>query len=313
MKTLAHTYSIAARDPETGQLGVGVQSHYFAAGLAVPWLERGVGAVATQAFVDISYGKLGLALMRAGKSAEQALAALVAADPESDVRQVAMVDNKGRVAVHTGKRCIAYAGHVVGEGFSVQGNLLANADVYKEMAKAYREAEGDFGERLLRALEAAQKAGGDVRGKQSAGLVIVPGPDDPLESENIVNLRVDDNKNPLIELRRLLTVQHCYIWEERAEQAVEKGDLEKAKKYYGKMRGLVVGTREPQFWYATALVEHGHLDQALPIFAEVFTIEPIWLELIDRLVEVGFFPDDPVAIAKTKAVLKQETDDKLKT
>ncbi len=307
MKTLAHTYSIVAREAESGKLGVGVQSHAFACGTLVPWVEACVGAVAIQADVDTSYGRLGLALMRAGKTAEQALAALLAADPESDTRQVAMIDNKGRVATHTGKRCIAHAKHITGEGFSVQGNLLAQPDVCEKMVEAYQQAKGDFNEKMLRALEAAQKAGGDVRGLQSAALIVLPGPDDPLERETITNLRVDDSNQPLVDLRRLLTVQRSYEWQTQASHAVEKGDLESARQHYAQLRGLVVGTREPQFWYATTLAKHGHLDEALVIFAEVFAIEPIWHELLDRLVEAEVFPKDPAVLEKVRALPKRET------
>lgn len=306
MSRLVHTYSIIARDAATGQLGVGVQSHYFAAGSGVPWAERGVGAVATQAFTDTSYGRLGLALMRAGKSAQQALAALVIADPGSATRQVAMVDRSGEVAVHTGSRCVAFAGHATGEGFSALGNLLASARVWEAMAEAYRGARGDLSERLLEALEAGEDAGGDVRGRQAAALLVSPAPDDPLERDYVTDLRVDDSAQPLVELRRLLTIQRGYEWHELAIHAVENGRMEEARAYYDKLRGLVVGVREPKFWYAVALAEHGHLDEALPIFAEVFKVEPIWRGLIDRLVTAGVFPSDPAVIEKVKGLPEEQ-------
>ena len=302
MEIVAHTYSIVARDPETGQLGVGVQSHSFACGAVVPWVEQGVGAVATQAMADISYGPLGLELMRAGKTAEQALAGLVAADPESDIRQVAMIDGSGRVAVHSGSRCIAHAGHVIGDQFSVQGNLLAKPDVWEKMAEAYQKARGDLSERILNALEVAQKAGGDVRGMQSAALIVVPGPDDPIRRPAITNLRVDDSRQPLLELRRLLTIQRAYEWKAQGIHAVEQGDMKTARESYGKLRGLVVGTREPLFWYATALARHGHLDEALVIFKEVFAVEPVWRSLIDRLAKAGFFPADEAIVSRVKSL-----------
>ncbi len=306
MKHRTHTYSIVARDAESGQLGIGVQSRYFACGAVVPWAERGVGAVATQATVDTSYGRLGLALMRAGKSAQQALAALVIADPESAIRQVAMVDAKGGVAVHTGSRCVAHAGHIIGEGFSTQGNLLANSKVWGAMAEAFKAAKGDLSERLMQALEAGEDAGGDARGKQSAALIVVPGPDDPLAREMITNLRVDDSDHPLVELRRLLTIQRGYEWQAQAIHALERGNLEQAREYYGKLRGLVVGVREPHFWYAAALLEHGHVEEALPILAEVFKVEPVWRTLLDRLAAAGLFPNDPDLIAKVKAVAEEK-------
>lgn len=302
MVAFAHTFSLVARDAASGQFGVGVQSHWFASGAIVPWAEPGVGAVATQAQADTSYGRLGLSLMRAGKSAEQALAALVAADPDSDIRQVAMVDAQGRVAAHTGARCIAYTCSAQGEGYSAQANLMANADVCRAMAAAYEAASGDFSERIMQALEAGQDAGGDVRGRQSAGLLVVPAPGDPLASDPLTDLRVDDSAEPLVELRRLLTVQRGYEWHARAIYAVAEGNMDEARQNYQKLRGLVVGTREPHFWYAAALAEYGHLEEALPIFQEVFTVEPVWRSLIDRLANSGDFPRDPDVIAKVKAV-----------
>src|SRR5712692_3887575 len=170
-----HTFSIVARDSITGELGVAVQSHWFSVGPLVPWAEAGVGVVATQSFVDPAYGPLGLELMRAGKSAKQALEGLLASDPGEAVRQVAMVDAQGNVAAHTGKKCIPGAGHVLGEQFSVQANLMLNDKVWPAMAKAYREAKGDLAERMLAALDAAQVVGGDIRGKQSAAILIVSG------------------------------------------------------------------------------------------------------------------------------------------
>lgn len=306
MECLAHTYSIVARDHKTGQLGIGVQSHAFACGAIVPWAEAGVGAVATQATADTNYGRLGLALMKAGKTSQQAMAALIAADPRSNIRQVAMVDGSGQVAVHTGKRCIASAGHHIGAGFSIQGNLLKSPSVWENMAKVYASCEGDFSERLLQALEAGQDAGGDIRGMQSAALVVVPGPNDPLKREMVTNLRVDDHDHPLIELRRLLTIQRGQEWYVQAVHAVEVGDLTAAQEHYERLRGLVVGTREPLFWYAVTLTEHGHLDKALPVFALVFAVEPIWHSMIDRLVVSGDFPDDPSAISKVKGLVKKK-------
>src|SRR5690348_3332682 len=170
-----HTYSIVARDPDTGELDVAVQSHWFSVGTLVPWAEAGVGAVATQSFVDPSYGKLGLDLMRAGRSAPEALKALLAADAGRDVRQVAMIDAEGRDAAHTGAKDIPAAGHVVGKGYSVQANLMANALIWPAMSRAFEGAKGDLAERMLAALEAAQAAGGDIRGKQSAALLVVSG------------------------------------------------------------------------------------------------------------------------------------------
>ena len=168
-----HTYSIVARDPVTGDLGVAVQSHWFSVGSVVTWAQAGVGAIATQSFVEVSYGPLGLELMKAGKTAPEALKALLAVDESADVRQVAMVDRHGNVAVHTGKKCIAAAGHHEGSQFTTQANLMEKDTVWGAMATAYETAEGDLAERLMSALEAAQEEGGDIRGKQSAAILIV--------------------------------------------------------------------------------------------------------------------------------------------
>jgi uncharacterized Ntn-hydrolase superfamily protein len=296
------TYSIIAHDTKTGQFGVAVQTHWFGVGALVPWAETGVGAVATQADVDMSYGSLGLMLMRAGKSAQQAIDALLSADNEQETRQVAMIDAHGSIAVHTGSRCIAEAGHVVGNGFSVQGNLLESNKVWPKMAEAFDIAQGDLPERLLTALEAGEDAGGDVRGKQSAALLVVPSPDDPLGSDAIVNVRVDDHARPLRELRRVFTVRRAYQWVSEATHAIKNGDIDEARRIYVNLRGLVVGTREPLFWYATALVEAGHVDEALITFGEVFAVEPVWKELIDRLVVAESFPNDAAIIKKVKAL-----------
>jgi uncharacterized Ntn-hydrolase superfamily protein len=296
------TFSIIARDSKTGQFGVAVQTHWFAVGAIVPWAETGVGAVATQGSAEHSYGPLGLALMRAGKTAQQALDALLAADPDRDTRQVAMVDAKGGVAAHTGRRCIAEAGDVTGDGFSAQGNLLASSKVCEKMAAAFGAAKGDLPQRLIEALEAGEDAGGDVRGKQSAALLVVPGPDNPLGSDAIVDVRVDDHDRPLRELRRIFTVRRAYQWLSEALHAIKGSDIAEARRIYVDLRGLVVGTREPLFWYATALAKAGHVDEALVTFGEVFAVEPVWKELIDRLVVSGDFPDDSKIIQKVKAL-----------
>src|ERR1035438_3837890 len=200
-----HTFSIVARDAVTGDLGVAVQSHWFSVGSAVPWAEPGVGAVATQSFTEPSYGPLGLTLMKAGKSAPEALKALLSADSDREVRQVAMVDAQGRSAAHTGVKCIQAAGHEVGEGFTVEANLMDKPTVWPAMAKAFRAAKGDLAERLLAALRAAQAQGGDIRGQQSAAILIVKGkPSGQPWNDRLFDLRVEDSPDPLKELSRLV-------------------------------------------------------------------------------------------------------------
>jgi len=201
----AHTYSIVALDKTTGELGVAVQSHWFSVGALVPWAESGVGAVATQSFVEPSYGPLGLELMKVGKSAEEALAALLRADKNETVRQVAMVDARGKAAAHTGKSCIAEAGHYVGDGFSCQANMMLKSTVWKAMAQAFETAKGELADRLIAALEAAEKEGGDIRGRQSAAIIVVKGKSSGVWwKDRIYDLRVEDHLAPVPELKRLL-------------------------------------------------------------------------------------------------------------
>ncbi|MDQ3753194.1 MAG: DUF1028 domain-containing protein, partial [Acidobacteriota bacterium] len=260
------TYSIVARDPLTGELGVAVQSHWFSVGSVVPWAEAGVGAVATQSFVDPSYGKLGLDLMRAGKSAPDALKSLVAGDEARDVRQVAMIDAQGRVLAHTGAKCIEAAGQTIGENFSVQANLMENDKVWPAMARAFQETKGDLAARMLAALEAAQSVGGDIRGKQSAALVVVTGkPTGRAWADRVFDLRVDDHAEPLKELRRLLTLQRAYNHMNAGDLAVEKKDNEAALREYSAAEKLVPNNLEMAYWHAVALVNMKRVEESLPI------------------------------------------------
>ncbi len=294
-----HTYSIVARDPKTGDIGVAVQSHWFAVGPLVPWAEAGVGAVATQSFVDPSYGKLGLDLMRAGRSGPDALKGLLAADENREVRQVAILDASGKVAAHTGSKCIPSAGHHVGEGYSVQANLMLNDTVWPAMSKAFESSQGDLAERLLIALEAAQRAGGDIRGKQSAALIVVSGKatGKPWQ-DRLYDLRVDDNSEPVAELRRLVKLQRAYNLMNEGDLAVERKDHEAALKAYAGAEALVPGNAEMIYWHAVALVNLKRVDESVPLFAKIFTMDPNWKELTPRLVGVGLLPDDPSALKK---------------
>jgi len=299
-----HTYSIVAFEKETGRVGVACQSHYFSVGSVVPWVQQGVGAVATQADVDVTYGPSGLDLMRAGKTAEEALKALLAVDDDRDIRQVAMVDAAGRVAVHTGSKCVPEAGHQTGDGFSAQANLAASDKVPDAVAKAFEQTKGDLLERLMTALEAGQEAGGDIRGRQSAAILVARGPGEsrPDDAHMLADLRVDDQKQPLLALRRLVTVYRGRRWEAEATEAVRSGDMDSAAELYEKMRGLAVGNREPMFWYAVMLVNEGHGDRALPIFGEVFAHDQVWIDVLDRLVKVDRFPNDAKLLKQIKAM-----------
>lgn len=311
-----NTYSIVARDPATGEMGVAVQSHWFAVGQIVPWAEAGVGAVATQSFVDPSYGKLGLDLLRAGKSAPATLRALLGGDTSCEVRQVGIVDPSGVVATFTGSRDIVAAGGVVGNpnrnekvhcgtdggalaigtDFAVQANLMANDTVWPAMAKAYAETKGDLATRMLAALDAAQAAGGDIRGKQSAALIVVNAKSTgrPWQDRRF-DIRVDDAPNPLAELRRLVALQRAYNHMNAGDLAVEHKDNEAALREYSAAEKIAATTSgipqsrhaEMIYWHAVALANMQRMDEALPLFARAFAMEPAWRELTPRLVKAG--------------------------
>ena len=288
-----HTYSIVARDAETGELGVAVQSHWFSVGSGVLWAEPGIGAVATQSFTDPAYGPLGLDLMRAGKSAEQSLRALLAADEHIDVRQVGMVDANGTVANHTGKNAIREACDASGTGYTVQANLMWKPTVCTAMMRAYEQAEGDLAERLMAALEAAQAEGGDIRGKQSAALLVVSGDASlPAWGGRIVDLRVEDDAEPLVELRRLLVVARAYNLMNEGDGHLANGDIEKASAAYSGAAELVPDNHETIFWHAVTLASAGREEEAMPLFAEAFERWPLWRELVQRLPAAGLLPED---------------------
>lgn len=294
-----HTYSIVARDPGTGQLGVAVQSHWFSVGPIVAWAEAGVGAVATQSFVEPSYGPNGLALMRAGSSAPEALEELLARDEARDVRQVAMIDAEGRADAWTGARDIQAAGHIVGTDYSVQANLMLNDTVWPAMARAFEQAPGDLADRMLAALDAAQAAGGDIRGRQSAALIVVTGEPTGLAwKDRIFDLRVDDHAEPLVELRRLVRLQRAYNHMNAGDLAVERDDHEGALREYSAAERLVPDNAEMIYWHAVALVNMGRVDDALPLFRRVFAMDRNWVTLTPRLPKSGLLPDDPAIIEK---------------
>ncbi|MEE4276235.1 MAG: DUF1028 domain-containing protein [Thermoleophilia bacterium] len=304
IEPLAHTYSIVARDADTGELGVAVQSHWFSVGSSVTWAEAGVGAVATQSFIDPAYGPRGLELMKSGLSAQQALAALLLVDEGRDVRQVAFIDAQGRVAAHTGAKCIEAAGHHVGDGYSVQANMMLNDRVVPAMSAAYESAEGDLADRLMAALEAAQAAGGDIRGRQSAAMLIVKGESTGQPwADRVLELRIEDHTEPIIELRRLLTVHRAYQHMNAGDVAVEHGDLELAMAEYGRAAELLPGNLEVQYWAAVTLATSGGLEQALPTFREIFAADPNWVELTRRLVKPGIIPDTPEGRALVEAIV----------
>lgn len=306
---LAHTFSIVARDPQSGEMGVAVQSHWFSVGSVVPWAQAGIGAIATQSMAEISYGPLGLELLKGGKSAQQTLDALLLADENREVRQVAIVDARGEVAAHTGKRCIAEAGHIIGAGFSVQANMMLNDRIPTAMAKAYEAAIQNgiafLSERLLLALEAAQSAGGDIRGKQSAAIKVVGKDLSSKTWEGVqMELRVEDCPEPIPELRRVVNIHRAYTHMNQGDERLAAGDAAGALQAYEAAAKLAPQIVELPFWNAVSLADTGRLSEALPIFKDVFTREPIWAELLIRLVPAGLIKDDPKMIA---AILKMKS------
>jgi len=328
-----NTFSIVARDPQTGDIGVAVQSHWFAVGQIVPWAQAGVGAVATQSFVDPSYGQLGLELLRAGKNAPDALRGLLGADPSCDVRQVAMIDARGNVATFTGSRDIQAAGgtagnqtapaniacgtdggtFTTGHDFAAQANLMSNEKIWPSMAKAFTEAKGDLADRLLAALDGAQSAGGDIRGKQSAALIIVKGTSSGKRwADELFNLRVDDHAEPLKELRRLVALQRAYNHMNAGDLATEHNDNEGALREYSAAEKIAATTTgvpqsryaEMIYWHAVALVNMKRVEESLPLFAKAFQLEPSWRELTPRLPRAALLPDDAKLIERIVAAGK---------
>lgn len=297
-----NTYSIVARDAATGELGVAVQSHWFSVGSGVLWAEPGVGAVATQSFVDPDYGPLGLQLMRGGKSAAEALAALVGVDEHANVRQVGMVDADGIVANHTGQMSIDEHCEVAGDTFTVQANLMWKPTVCDAMVTAYASAEGDLAERMMIALEAAEAEGGDIRGKQSAAMLVVSG-DRSLSpwAGRIVDLRVEDHAEPLLEMRRLLTLARAYRLMNEGDGHMTTNDIDAAVEAYSAAAALAPGNHEMLFWQAATLAGAGRVDESLPLFEEAFSLWPRWRELVTRLPKSGLLPDDPELMAKILA------------
>ncbi len=285
---LIHTYSIVARDPNTGQMGVGVQSHYFSVGSVVDWGRSGVGVVATQSFVNKSFGLRGLELMEQGKSPEEALKILLSDDEGKDVRQVALLDNQGRVAVHTGSKCIKYAGHEKGDNFSVQANMMLTDKVWPAMAKAFKKNKNlPLPERIVKTLEAAEAEGGDIRGKQSAAIIIVKGEqvenkwDDPF-----IDIRVEDHPEPLKELNRLLKLWRAYENMDKGDIAMEKGDTNKALEEYNTAREMFPDNLEMKYWTAISLANNNQMEAALQLLKEVFKKDNNWRILTERLPEV---------------------------
>jgi len=283
----AHTYSIVARDPNTGEMGVGVQSHYFSVGGVVSWGESGVGVVATQSLVNVSFGLRGLELLKQGKSPREALDILITADEGRDVRQVAILDTQGRVAAHTGSKCIVHAGHIEGDNFSVQANMMLTDKVWSAMAKAFESNNNlPLAERIVKTMEAAETVGGDIRGKQSAAILIVGGKEAENKWEDkIVDLRVEDNAEPVKELKRLLKLYRAYKHMDNGDLAMEHDDMESALNEYDSALTMFPDNLEMKFWTAVTLANNKKIKEASNIFKKVFDKDNNWRLLAERLPE----------------------------
>ena len=286
---LAHTYSIVARDPATGEMAVAVQSHWFSVGSVVSWGEAGVGVIATQSFVNKSFGIKGLELLKLGHTPEEALEILLSEDAEKEVRQVAILNNQGKIATHTGKNCISYAGHILGKDFSVQANMMLSDRVWPAMAKAFEENENlPLAERVIAAMEAAEKAGGDIRGRQSAALLVVRGnsSSEPW-NDRLIDLRVEDHKEPVKELDRLLRTFRAYEHMEKGDEFMAKGMMEEALGEYSKAQTMAPKNLEMKYWHAIALANNNEIEGAIDILKKVYKEDNNWKILTSRLPEAG--------------------------
>jgi uncharacterized Ntn-hydrolase superfamily protein len=275
------TYSIVARDPATGELGVAVQSHWFSVGPIVPWAQAGVGAVATQANVQPSYGPRALDLMRSGASSGEALAQLVEEDSGSAGRQVAVIDAVGRLAVHTGSSAIPFAGHVTGDQVSCQANMMASETVWPAMIETYQQTGGSLTRRLLAVLDAAEREGGDVRGRQSAAILVVPGSGDAWQS--VVSLRVEDHPEPLVELRRLVDLHDAYALASEADDCINEGRHDDAARLFERARALAPGNHELMFWAGLGAAHAGDIDRGVQDVRAAIELQPGWGELLERM------------------------------
>ncbi|MFW9901314.1 MAG: DUF1028 domain-containing protein [Candidatus Thorarchaeota archaeon] len=281
----AHTYSIVARDPETGEMGVGVQSHWFSVGSIVSWGEAGVGVVATQSLVNVSYGLRGLELLKQNKSPEEVVNILISNDEGRDVRQVAILDSQGRVATHTGPKCIKHAGHKIGKNYSVQANMMLSDKVWPAMAASFEDGNDlPLPERIIKSLEAAESVGGDIRGKQSAVLLVVAGkPRENKWEDPKINVRVEDHSEPLKELKRLLKIFRAYKHMNNGDLAIEKGDMTKALEEYDTAQKMFPDNLEMTFWTAVSLANQNQMDKALKLFKSIFKKDKNWRILAERL------------------------------
>jgi uncharacterized Ntn-hydrolase superfamily protein len=291
------TYSIVARGVGRDgleELGVAVQSHWFGVGSIVPWARAGVGAVATQANAEVAYGPRALDLLERGMSPSGALKRLLAEDPLAASRQVAIVDAHGEVAAHTGDACMAFAGDQQGDGVSCQANIMANAEVWPAMLAAYTGTEGSLSQRLLTALNVAEATGGDLRGRQSAAILVVPAAGNPWDT--IVSLRVEDHPEPLVELARLARLDEAYRVAGEGDERVAAGRHDEASALFQRACELAPESDELRFWAGLGAAQVGNMDAAVAHVRAAIGVHPGWLELLQRLTpEIA--PSGPAVLA----------------
>ncbi|MGD8307370.1 MAG: DUF1028 domain-containing protein [Ignavibacteria bacterium] len=300
-----HTYSIVAMDPETGEMGIAVQSHWFSVGSIVAWGEAGVGVIATQSFVNVSFGPRGLQMMKDGMTAPEVVDKLIELDEGRDVRQLAILDVNGNVQAYTGKNCIPEAGHIVGKNFSVQANLMLSDKVWRAMYDAFEYSTGPLAERMIAALEFAEWVGGDIRGKQSASILVVKGTSTgKVWEDRLIDLRVEDHPEPVKEIKRLLKVHRAYEHMNRGDLAVEHGDMELAMQEYSAAEEMFPENEEMKYWHAVTLVNNGDLDNALPLFKEVFSKNTDWKILTPRLIPIGLLLTSKEDLEKILTVIE---------
>lgn len=302
-----HTFSIVAYDEEAGEIGVAVQSHWFSVGSIVSWAEAGVGAIATQSLVNVSFGPRGLELLKQGKSPRQALDKLLASDEGSAFRQVAIIDAKGNVATHTGEKCIADAGHLQGQHFSVQANMMLNKQVVPEMRRAFEQSKGPLAERMVDAMQAGQATGGDIRGQQSASILIVrTEPTGNVWEDRKIDLRVEDHPQAVDEIARVLKVYRAYEHMNNGDLAIEHGDEKKALTEYSAAQKMFPQNLEMKYWTAVSLANSGKMDESLQLFEQVFARDMNWHTLTKRIVKNGLLTVDETNLAKILSIGKKD-------
>jgi len=292
------TYSIVALDERSGELGVAVQTRWLAVGALVPWLRPGVGAIATQSFVDTRYGFSGIELLAAGRSPADALAELLAADRDPGVRQVGMVDAAGRTAAHTGSECVAAAGHLTGKGVSVQANMMERPSVWPAMLSAFEASDGDLADRLVRALRAAEAEGGDVRGRQSAALVVVPGRPDAHPWDIRYDIRVDDARAPLDELDRLLALNRAYEALDAGFEALAVGEASAALAFFEAAAALAPDDDQVRLWQSLAVFDSGDEERGRRLYRSALEVEPRSGEHLRRFLAAGQLPGREKLVAR---------------